>query len=55
MTVIGRSWGRLTLPGKIVFTVLPLLILLTVGLVAVIVLLGEPILDIVPGSLVQRA
>src|SRR3990170_2078482 len=37
MTVIGRSWGRLTLPGKIVFTVVPLLILATVALVAVIV------------------
>ena len=51
MTVIGRSWGRLTLPGKIVFTVLPLLILATVALVAVIVILGEPILDILVANL----
>ena len=51
MTVIGRSWGRLTLPGKVVFTVVPLLILLTVGLVAVIVLLGEPILEILVAQL----
>ena len=51
MTVIGRSWGRLTLPGKIVFTVVPLLILATVGLVAVIVLLGEPILEILVANL----
>jgi len=51
MTVIGRSWGRLTLPGKIVFTVVPLLIVATVGLVAVIVLLGEPILDILVANL----
>ena len=51
MTVIGRSWGRLTLPGKIVFTVLPLLILATVALVAVIVLLGEPILEILVAQL----
>jgi NADH-quinone oxidoreductase subunit H len=51
MTVIGRSWGRLTLPGKIVFTVVPLLILATVGLVAVIVLLGKPILDILVAQL----
>ena len=51
MTVIGRSWGRLTLPGKIVFTVLPLLILATVALVAVIVVLGEPILDILVANL----
>src|SRR5687767_387876 len=51
MTVIGRSWGRLTLPGKIVFTVVPLLILATVALVAVIVLLGEPILEILVAQL----
>ena len=51
MTVIGRSWGRLTLPGKIVFTVVPLLILATVGLVALIVLLGEPILEILVAQL----
>src|SRR5688572_6350332 len=51
MTVIGRSWGRLTLPGKIVFTVVPLLILATVALVAVIVLFGEPILEILVANL----
>jgi NADH:ubiquinone oxidoreductase subunit H len=51
MTVIGRSWGRLTLPGKIVFTVVPLLILATVALVAVIVLFGEPILEILVAQL----
>src|SRR5215207_5946985 len=51
MTVIGRSWGRLTLPGKVVFTVVPLLILATVALVAAIVLLGEPILEILVANL----
>jgi NADH:ubiquinone oxidoreductase subunit H len=51
MTVIGRSWGRLTLPGKVVFTVVPLLILATVALVAAIVLLGEPILEILAAQL----
>ncbi len=51
MTVVGRSWGRLTLPGKIVFTVVPLLILLTVALVGVIVLLGEPIVEILVANL----
>ncbi len=51
MTVVGRSWGRLTLPGKIVFTVVPLLLLATVALVAVIVLFGEPILDILVANL----
>ena len=51
MTVIGRNWGRLTLPGKIVFTVVPLLLLATVALVAVIVVLGEPILEILVANL----
>jgi NADH-quinone oxidoreductase subunit H len=51
MTVIGRSWGRLTLPGKVVFTVVPLLILLTAGLVAVIAIFGQPIVDILTANL----
>ena len=51
MTVIGRGWDRLTLPGKIVFTMVPLLIALTVGLVAVIVVLGQPIVDLLVANL----
>ena len=51
MTVISRGWGRLTLPGKVVFTAIPLLIALTVGLVAVIALLGVPIVDAVVANL----
>ena len=51
MTVIGRGWDRLTLPGKIVFTIVPLLIALTVALVAVIVVFGAPIIDILAANL----
>ncbi len=51
MTVIGRSWGRLTLPGKIVFTLVPLFSLATVGLVAVDRAAGQPILDILVAQL----
>ncbi len=51
MTVISRSWGRLTLPGKVIFTAIPILVALTVGLVAVIVLLGQPILDTLAANL----
>jgi NADH-quinone oxidoreductase subunit H len=51
VTVIGRSWSRLTLPGKVVFTVVPLLILLTAALVGVIVILGEPIVEILTANL----
>src|SRR3954464_14685789 len=45
VTAVARSWGRLTLAGKIVFTVIPVLFLLTVGLVLVVVLAGEPVVD----------
>ena len=51
MTVIGRGWDRLTLPGKIVFTIVPLLIALTVALVAAIVVFGGPIIDILGANL----
>src|SRR5690349_12244216 len=51
MTVIARSWDRLTLPGKLVFTLVPLLIALTVALVAVIAIFGQPILDILAANL----
>jgi NADH-quinone oxidoreductase subunit H len=51
MTVIARGWERLTLPGKFVFTIIPVLLALTIGLVAAIVLLGQPILDILEANL----
>lgn len=51
MTVISKGWDRLTLPGKIVFTAIPVLIALTVGLVVAIVLLGPTILDILAANL----
>jgi len=51
MTVIGRSWSRLTLPGKIVFTVVPILLALTIALLAVVILLGPTIVDILAGNL----
>jgi NADH-quinone oxidoreductase subunit H len=51
MTVIARSWNRLTLPGKVIFTAIPILLALTVGLVAVIVILGQPILDLLVAQL----
>jgi NADH-quinone oxidoreductase subunit H len=51
VTVIARGWDRLTLPGKVVFTLVPLLIALTVGLVAVIVVFGQPIIDILTANL----
>jgi NADH-quinone oxidoreductase subunit H len=51
MTVVGRSWSRLTLPGKIIFTAVPVLIALLVALVAFIAVLGGPILDLLAANL----
>ena len=51
MTVVGRSWNWLTLPGKILFAGVPVLLALTIGLVAVIVLLGGGILDAIVANL----
>jgi NADH-quinone oxidoreductase subunit H len=51
MTVVGKSWNRLTLPGKIIFTAVPVLVVLTVALIAVIAILGGPILDILAANL----
>ncbi len=43
--------NRLTQPGKIVFTAIPVVLVLTTGLVATIVLLGGPILDTLAANL----
>ena len=51
MTVVGRSWSRLTLPGKIIFTAVPILIVLTFGLVLAVALLGGILLDLAADNL----
>jgi NADH-quinone oxidoreductase subunit H len=51
MTVVGKSWSRLTLPGKIIFTVVPLLLVTTFVAVSAIVLLGPTIIDILAANL----
>src|SRR5437667_1122837 len=51
MTAMARSWSRLTLAGKVIFTLLPILAVLTIGLVAVIVLFGGGILDFLATNL----
>ncbi len=51
MTVIAKSWNRLTLPGKVVFTLLPLLLAATIGAVAIIAIFGAPIVDILAANL----
>jgi NADH-quinone oxidoreductase subunit H len=51
MTAVARSWNRLTLTGKILFTVIPILLVLTVGLIVFIALLGKPIVDFLGANL----
>jgi NADH-quinone oxidoreductase subunit H len=51
MTVIAKGWNRLTLPGKVVFTAIPLLLALTIPLVVVIALFGGNIVDILADNL----
>ena len=51
MTVVGKTWGRLTLPGKIIFTVVPVLLALTIGLVVAVVALGGPVVDLLANNL----
>ena len=46
MTALARTWDHLTLPGKALFILIPLLALLTTGLIVVIALFGKQILDI---------
>ncbi|MES2210669.1 MAG: complex I subunit 1 family protein [Chloroflexota bacterium] len=51
MTAVSRAWGRLTLPGKIVFTLVPLLAALGAGLVVLIALFGGTAWDLVLANL----
>ena len=51
MTTLARGWNRLTLPGKIVFTAIPVLIALTIALVASIAILGPFIIDVAADNL----
>jgi len=51
MTVVGKTWNRLTLPGKVLFTLVPVLVALTIGLVAAIVLLGPGLVDLAAANL----
>ena len=46
MTALTRTWDQLTLPGKALAILLPLLLVLTLGLIVTIALFGQTILDI---------
>jgi NADH-quinone oxidoreductase subunit H len=51
VTTLSRTWSRLTLPGKLIFTILPVLIVLLVGVTAVLVIFGPTILDFLADNL----
>ncbi|MEA2519469.1 MAG: NADH-quinone oxidoreductase subunit [Chloroflexota bacterium] len=45
MTAVARSFSRLTLTGKVLFTVIPILLVLTAGLILLVVVAGKPVVD----------
>lgn len=51
MTAVARTWNRLTLPGKVVFTVIPLLAVLSVGLILAIAIYGGVVWDLILANL----
>ena len=51
MTAAARTWGRLTLAGKIIFTLVPILLLLGIGLLLVVILFGKGIVDFLATNL----
>jgi NADH-quinone oxidoreductase subunit H len=51
VTAAARTWGRLTLAGKIIFTLVPILLVLGIGLVLVLALFGKGILDFLATNL----
>ncbi len=51
MTAMTRTWGRMTLAGKVLFTVVPILLVLTLGLIVLVVVAGKPIVDFLAANL----
>ncbi len=51
MSVVGAAWGRLTLPGRILSILLPVLLALVVAIVLVVAVLGGPIVDALAANL----
>ncbi len=51
MATIGRTWDRLTLPGKFVFVALPILLVLSAGLVILALVAAGPAIDFLAANL----
>jgi NADH-quinone oxidoreductase subunit H len=51
MTVISRGWDRLTVPGKFLFIVVPLLVVATTALIVLITAFGQLAIDTLAANL----
>jgi NADH-quinone oxidoreductase subunit H len=51
VTTLSRTWSRLTLPGKLIFTILPALIVLLVAVTAVLVIFGPTVIQFLADNL----
>src|SRR5262245_48563754 len=51
MTTVSRAWGRVTLPGKIIFAALALLFLTGIGGLVAVILLGPLVIEIITANL----
>jgi NADH-quinone oxidoreductase subunit H len=51
MAMISRTFGRLTLPGKIVFTAIPVLLIAAAGLTAAVVIAGPLVMTFLSDNL----
>jgi NADH-quinone oxidoreductase subunit H len=51
VTVVGKAWNRLTLPGKLVFTIVPFLLVGALVVIALVVIFGQLVLDILAANL----
>ncbi len=51
MSVVGSTWGRLTLPGKVLAIAVPVLVAATFGLLAFVIVLGPLVIDILEANM----
>jgi len=51
VSVVGSSWRRLTLPGKVLAVTVPVLVVLTIGLLAVVALVGPIVIDVLAANM----
>ena len=55
MTVVSRGWNRLTLPGKFLFILVPLLVVATAALIILITAFGQLALDTLAANIFRSS